>query len=169
MESALFSESNWCNLFSQSDLRLNEYLEDLVEYWYASHGYSSNYQPSCVLLKNISSYLQTAVEQKSKTKKGMFKFAHSDTVHGLLSLMDLYRPEVAPLANNYPIDVVWDYSAAIITPFASNIGFTLFQCPVTSRLMKVTTKYLLLIANNPSEYRNLSDLFLPVLKDDVIH
>lgn len=64
MESALFSESNWCNLFSQSDLRLNEYLEELVEYWYASHGYSSNYQPSCVLLKNISSYQQTAVEQK---------------------------------------------------------------------------------------------------------
>lgn len=44
---------------------------------------------------------------------GIFKFAHSTSIQGILALLDLYRPSVVPTAESYASDSDWEFRNAI--------------------------------------------------------
>jgi multiple inositol-polyphosphate phosphatase/2,3-bisphosphoglycerate 3-phosphatase len=42
-----------CQLFSDSELQMMEYREDLEYYWQDGYGFDINYQQACVLMKDV--------------------------------------------------------------------------------------------------------------------
>ena len=52
-EYAVLGSSVWCSVFPEETLRLMEYRQDLKYYWRYGHGKAANYQPSCLVLKDL--------------------------------------------------------------------------------------------------------------------
>ena len=52
------TSSPWCNVFSNSDLQVLEYAEDLQNYWKDGYGYPLNYEQACPVLKDLITNFQ---------------------------------------------------------------------------------------------------------------
>ncbi|CAG0914749.1 unnamed protein product [Notodromas monacha] len=45
--------SPWCKIFSEDDLKVLEFWDDLKKYWQDGYGHSLNYEQSCLLIKEL--------------------------------------------------------------------------------------------------------------------
>lgn len=57
-EHGVYRSSPWCAVFSDDDIKVMEYYEDLRYYWEYGYGHSINYEQTCDLLKDLIGYLR---------------------------------------------------------------------------------------------------------------
>ncbi|XP_072051239.1 multiple inositol polyphosphate phosphatase 1-like [Amphiura filiformis] len=145
---ALFNHSGWCNLLSDEDLRLFEYKQDLKHYWKRGYGHKVNYLVGCNLVRDIASYFGQLTTGLADTPKGVFKFAHAETIVPLECLMGLYKDKRPLTATSYQDNHSRLFRTSWMTPFAANIAFVLFNCSSEADDANGLTKYKLQVFMN---------------------
>jgi len=122
----------WCSLLDKDEILNWEYSQDLSNYWVKSYGNEINYKISSILLQDMMlTFDQFADNNKSSPAPGttMLRFAHAETIIPFISLLGLYKDNFT-LTANLTKDLIETrkFRTSIISPYASNVGFFLFDC-----------------------------------------
>lgn len=91
------SASSVCQLFTQEDAQLLEWLEDVRLYETQGYGAAINYEIAAPLLADIASALTSAARAEAAGRpplqRARLMFAHCETLTPLASLMGLFHPD----------------------------------------------------------------------------
>lgn len=126
--------SVWCQMFSDEELQILEYADDLTIYWKDGYGYSLSLQLACPVLQDIISQFRVVATSdggnsgKDKWPIGLFHFTHSGLLMKLFAALGLFRDEVPQLSGNYANQTNRKWRTSYIDPFASNLQLVLFSC-----------------------------------------
>lgn len=115
------SVSPWCSAFSESNLELLEYAEDLENYWVNGYGYKINYEQACPIIGDM---LQSLISEDDP--KAIFYFTHSGTLLKVLAHLGLYKDENPLTHDKLNSSRLWRVSK--IDAFGTNLAFVLFRC-----------------------------------------
>ncbi|GAM28312.1 hypothetical protein SAMD00019534_114880 [Acytostelium subglobosum LB1] len=120
----------WCSLFSEEDILTLEYSQDLSNYWMKSYGYLNNYIIASSLFQDMISGLdQYIANPTANNATNAMRFAHAETVIPFVTLLGLYQDPFKLTANLTAQQIsnrLW--RSSIISPYAANIAFYLFNC-----------------------------------------
>lgn len=92
VEHAVLRSRNWANLLSSRDLDILEFASDLKQYYWIGSGHPINYEMSCPLIADIFRRLDDAVSGNASSR-GVFYFAHAETVAPVLTALGLFRDD----------------------------------------------------------------------------
>ncbi|XP_046397097.1 multiple inositol polyphosphate phosphatase 1 [Ischnura elegans] len=121
------SRSPWCAPFSEEDLKVMEYNEDLEYYWIDGYGYEINYKQACPPLKDLLDRFRSRALGKDSQKKGIFYFTHSGTLLKLISRLGLYKDEEKLRSDNFSL-LKRKWRTSELDSFGTNLAFILFKC-----------------------------------------
>ena len=124
MEYLATGSSSVCELFSDRDAQVMEFLYDRRAFLLKSNGYPINVRMSCVLLKYIVSQLERAIGGGGV--RANLYFAHAETLIPLLALLNITTDSV--FMENVPSAPDRDYVFGLLVPMGANLAFTLFRC-----------------------------------------
>ncbi|XP_049811872.1 multiple inositol polyphosphate phosphatase 1 isoform X1 [Schistocerca nitens] len=128
--------SPWCSVFSEEDLKVFEYSEDLKYYWVDGYGYELTYKQACPALKDMMEHLQPSSDNESGQHTTVVYFSHSGTMLKLLCHLGLYKDSGVLLHSNYDsMAGQRKWRVGKIDSFGSNLAFVLFQCGNEAKLM----------------------------------
>lgn len=141
-ETALTGSSIWCNLFSDSDLKFYEYINDVDDFFNQAYGHPDQFRSACPVTSELMKAFKTVKQQfdvnrQQTTPEAHFYFTHSEVIQKILAAsVDLEQdPQYAPnvilehlKAGTTPKIRQWRTS--IFTPFSANLAFTLYECPI---------------------------------------
>lgn len=115
--------SPWCTIFTEKDLQILEYNEDLEYYWIDGHGFSLTEYIACVAFKDMYHTLS------SKSKHDVvFYFTHSGTVLKILAHLKIYNDSVSPRHDNFHQMSNRKWRVSKIDAFGTNLVFAKFKC-----------------------------------------
>ena len=120
--------SPWCAAFSDTDLKVLEFYEDLE--YYHKNGYANdlNYKMSCPLIRDLT---DTFNENVTDRPLGTFYFSHSEALLPFLALFGLYRDESGSLTHDsFETEAARNraYRTSLIGSFSTSMAFVLFDC-----------------------------------------
>jgi len=118
--------SPWCALFSNFQLRIMEYREELEYFWVDGPGYPVSYEQACVLAKDMGDTFTDLVKGRS-VKRGTFYFTHSGTVLKLLAFLGIGNKS-AMTNDNVMSMMNTTWTTSDYGPFGANIAFVLQKC-----------------------------------------
>lgn len=139
-ESALSGSSIWCNLFTENDLRLYEYLNDIDDFFNQAYGHPDQSRSACPITRDLMAAFK-AVRRADPSRaqpEAHFYFTHSEVIQKVLAAsVDLEQdPDYMPRnilaylkAGIAPKTRQWQTS--LFTPFSANLAFILYECPKT--------------------------------------
>ncbi len=87
------SPAPWCQVFTQEELDLLEYREDLEYYWQDGYGYELSQRQACVLAKNVLENFDNVTRGVEGEEKGVFYFSHSGAILKFLSYLGLFHDD----------------------------------------------------------------------------
>ena len=119
--------SPWCRLFSDHDLQVMEYREDLEYFWIDGPGHDLNGDQACVLVKDMLDTFRD-IAWGNNTQNGTFYFAHSGTILKLLAYLSVFDDVVEMKSDNFDQMNQRKWRTSEIGPFGSNIAFVLQKC-----------------------------------------
>jgi len=119
--------SPWCRVFSDNDLKVMEYIQDLDSYWKEGPGHPVNYEQACILPKNMLDIFNDIIKGEDKTK-GTFYFGHSTAIKMVLSFLKLFVTEDLLSSNFEKMKDKRKWRTSLHVPMAANIAFSLQQC-----------------------------------------
>ena len=119
--------SPWCRVFSDYNLQVMEYIQDLESYWKEGPGHKVNYEQACILLKDMFDIFQDIIKGKDTTK-GTFYFGHSTAIKMVLSFLKLFEEEDLQSSNFEEMKDKRKWRTSFHVPMAANIAFSLQQC-----------------------------------------
>ena len=119
--------SPWCRMFSDHDLKVMEYREDLEYYWIDGPGHNINSEPACVLIKDVLETF-TNISNGSLKLNGTFYFTHSGTILKLLAHLNLFTDTEPLTSENFHKMEDRKWRTSKIGPFGANVAFVLQQC-----------------------------------------
>ncbi|CAH1736207.1 multiple inositol polyphosphate phosphatase 1-like [Aphis gossypii] len=123
----LNSHPAWCAVFSQKDLEVLEYDEDLKYYYLNGYGNSYNERLGCPIVKD----LMNNFKNKSQTQlgpKGVFYFGHSSNVFSAIVRLGFARDTIPLLSSNFNNMRDRKWKSSYLSPFASNLMAVLYEC-----------------------------------------
>ncbi|XP_060852702.1 multiple inositol polyphosphate phosphatase 1-like [Rhopalosiphum padi] len=123
----LNSHPAWCAVFSQKDLEVFEYDEDLKYYYLNGYGDSYNERLGCPIVKD----LMNNFKYKSQTQlgpKGVFYFGHSSNVFSAIVRLGFARDTSPLLSSNFEDMRNRKWKTSYLSPFASNLMAVLYEC-----------------------------------------
>ncbi|XP_025191415.1 multiple inositol polyphosphate phosphatase 1-like [Melanaphis sacchari] len=123
----LNSHPAWCAVFSQKDLEVLEYDEDLKYYYSNGYGDPYNERLGCPIIKD----LMNNFKNKSQTQlgpKGVFYFGHSSNVLSAIVRLGFARDTLFLLSSNFNEMRDRKWKTSYLSPFASNIMAVLYEC-----------------------------------------
>ncbi len=120
--------SPWCQVFSQTEMQILEYREDLEYYWQSGYGYDLSHRQACVLVRNVLENFENVTRGTDDEENGIFYFSHSGAILKFLSYLGLYKDEEPLRHDNYDRmgDRLWRTSN--FNSFGSNVAFVLQEC-----------------------------------------
>ncbi|VVC24780.1 Histidine phosphatase superfamily,Histidine phosphatase superfamily, clade-2,Histidine acid [Cinara cedri] len=121
------SHPAWCAVFSQDDLDVLEYREDLHYYYSTGYGDSFNERLGCPVIKDLVAKFR----YKSRTRlgpKGVFYFAHSSNILGAIVRLGFARDLWNLTSDNYDKLRGRQWRTSYLSPFASNLMVVLYEC-----------------------------------------
>ncbi|GAB6020262.1 hypothetical protein CHUAL_002980 [Chamberlinius hualienensis] len=125
-------QSPWCNLFSNADLDVMEYSEDILYYWKEGYGYPINYEQSCPVLvdifQNFNAFHFVRDSHASMHPASLFHFTHSGLLLKLLARLGLFNDSKPLMADDYTQNFNRKWRTSLIDSFGSNIVFVLYNC-----------------------------------------
>jgi len=122
----------WCSVFSQDDVRVLEFYDDLSAYYVKSYGHDINYLIAAPLLADIINNMKSSAEPipDDFPVRANLRFGHAETILPLSALLGLFRKDGEVLAANMTNEEIdartWRFSAT--SPLASNIAFAQYRC-----------------------------------------
>ncbi|XP_034832258.1 multiple inositol polyphosphate phosphatase 1-like [Maniola hyperantus] len=134
---SLFKRSPWCSVFSDDDLEILEYVEDIVHYFRNGYGKSLNALTGAVGLKDLYEKFQNASQTGQKSFTAYF--THDTMVDMIYTAMGLYKDDPKLSGLERVKDRKWRTS--FLTPFAANFVAVLYriQFLVNEREMHLCT------------------------------
>ncbi|XP_058795453.1 multiple inositol polyphosphate phosphatase 1-like [Phymastichus coffea] len=122
--------SSWCYLFTNDELKIFEYQEDLDHYYYCGPGRQWNADLGCQPLKDMHAHFKEIIDGNSKNHaKGVFYFAHTVTIETVMAALGFDGGSSKPLlAANYSSSQDRKYRTSLLGPFATNIIAVLYNC-----------------------------------------
>ncbi|XP_022180136.1 multiple inositol polyphosphate phosphatase 1-like isoform X2 [Myzus persicae] len=123
----LNSHPAWCAVFSQEDLEVLEYDEDLKYYYLNGYGDSYNERLGCPIVKDLINNFSN----KSRTQhgpKGVFYFGHSSNVFSAIVRLGFARDTTPLLSSNFNDMRDRKWKSSYLSPFASNVMAALYEC-----------------------------------------
>lgn len=123
----LNSHPAWCAVFSQEDLDVLEYDEDLKYYYSNGYGDSHNERLGCPIVKD----LMNNFKYKSQTQlgpKGVFYFGHSSNVFSAIVRLGFARDTSPLLSSNFNDMRDRKWKSSYLSPFAANVMAALYEC-----------------------------------------
>ncbi|XP_031558444.1 multiple inositol polyphosphate phosphatase 1-like [Actinia tenebrosa] len=129
-ENAVFERDNtWCSVFTEEDFEVLEYYADLKHYWKRGYGHDINHKMACNLLAVILGDIKNSLNVTSTTrKKGVFRFAHGETLQPLYCVLELFKEADHMRADNFNEKSKRLYRLSEISPFGANIAFVVYDC-----------------------------------------
>ena len=129
-EYAVYERDNtWCSVFTEEDFEVLEYYADLKHYWKRGYGHDINHHMACNLLAVILGDIRNALNVTSaERKKGVFRFAHGETLQPLYCMLELFKEDEHMRADNYHAKTQRLYRLSKISPFGANIAFVVYNC-----------------------------------------
>ncbi|KAF2073229.1 hypothetical protein CYY_005456 [Polysphondylium violaceum] len=121
----------WCSLLDKDEILNWEYSVDLSTYWIKSYGNQVNYKISSILLQDMISTFDQFTNKTTSPPHGTtaLRFGHAETIIPFLSLLGLYKDNFTLTANLTKQQIeTRKFRTSIISPYASNVGFFLFDC-----------------------------------------
>lgn len=117
-------ESVWCKVFTDSELELMEYREDLEYYWIDGYANDISWQQACVLAEDVIKNFDDLASEKKAT----FYFTHSGTNLKMVAFLGLFEDSEKLRHDNYDKmrDRLWKTST--FNSFGANTAFVLQTC-----------------------------------------
>ena len=119
--------SPWCRVFSDQELRVMEYREDLEYFWLDGPGHAINSEQACVLVKDMVDTF-TGITEGREDKRGSFYFTHSGTILKLLAFLKVFEDSEPLRSDNFHKMQNRNWRTSEIGPFGANIAFMLQRC-----------------------------------------
>ena len=119
--------SPWCRVFTDQQLQLMEYREDLEYFWIDGPGFDINGGQACVLLSDAIKTFQN-ISAGQHQSSGSFYFTHSGTLLKLLAFLNVFKDEEQMTSTNYHRMEGRKWKTSHIGPFGGNIALVLQQC-----------------------------------------
>ena len=119
--------SPWCRVFSDRDLRVMEYREDLEYYWVDGPGHEVTGKQACVLAKDMVDTFHN-ISQGHLNLNGSFYFTHSGTILKLLAFLGVFEDPDNLKSDNFDQMSDRKWKTSEIGPFGGNIAFVLQNC-----------------------------------------
>ena len=123
-------QSPWCFVFSEEDLKLFEFQEDLKYYYNDGAAYNITAEMTQPLFSDIFNKIKE-VKSSQEANVSILNFAHSETLQPFMTALGLYRDQEDLLASDWGTpreEHKWQVSR--IASFATNIGLVVFECGV---------------------------------------
>ncbi len=124
--------SPWCAAFSNSDLLVLEYVDDLLYYYKDGYGYDINWMQACNPVVDVATYFNSIVLGATSKPYGIFYFSHSGAMAKLLARWGLYKDAMAPTASNFAFMSGRQWSTSRMQNFGVNMVFVLFRCELNT-------------------------------------
>ncbi|XP_011655004.2 multiple inositol polyphosphate phosphatase 1 isoform X1 [Cucumis sativus] len=149
-----------CGMFSQSEVALLEWMDDMEVFILKGYGNSLNYRMGVPLLEDIVQSMEKAITAKEEKRvpgsyeKARLRFAHAETVLPFTCLLGLFlegghhgfkqiqREQSLQLPPRPPATRIWKGSA--VAPFAGNNMLVLYSCPANN----LSDEYLVQVLHN---------------------
>ncbi|XP_039753311.1 multiple inositol polyphosphate phosphatase 1-like [Pararge aegeria] len=144
--------SPWCAVFSDHDLEILEYVEDLRHYFRNGFGDSLNPQTGAAGLKDL---YEKFYASKSGHKSFTAYFTHDTMVDMIYSAMGLY--EDYPKLSGFERIKDRKWRTSFLTPFAANFVAVLHRCPKIQN--STTNTYRIQFLVNEKEMHLCGDRF----------
>ncbi|XP_012256732.2 uncharacterized protein LOC105686456 [Athalia rosae] len=123
------SLSAWCAVFSEEELKILEYKDDLEDYYKHSYGHEYNTKLGCPLMKEMfDGFKKLENDDYSKEPKGIFSISHSGSLHFFMTAMGFAKDPNPLLASNYYSMSRRQWKTSEIGSFAANIAAVFYKC-----------------------------------------
>ena len=128
-EVATFDKSDgWCTVFSQRDVRLLEFRDDMEAFYIKGHGHPLSNLCAQPLLADIAKHMDV-VAGRNGSPPGYFRFAHAETLLPLMALLGFYNESTPPTAMWGDAEVTnRKWRTAEVAPLAGNVAFVQYKC-----------------------------------------
>lgn len=123
----LVAVSPWCAAFTDSELKVMEYKDDLRYYYKCGYGHDINVELGCSTLKDLMNHFQN-LESNKTSAKGVFYFSHSSMLHMMQSRMGIAKDSEPLTHSNYNTSQKRKWRSSKIGSFATNIAAVFLKC-----------------------------------------
>ncbi|XP_015111808.1 multiple inositol polyphosphate phosphatase 1 [Diachasma alloeum] len=121
--------SPWCAIFSNEELKVMEYTEDLEYYYTAGYGREVNKIIGCFPLQDMMNRFRSLEQNDANDKpKGIFYFTHTVTILSFLRNLGAFQDSEPLTANNYRNMMRRRWSTSALAPFSSNVVAVFYRC-----------------------------------------
>jgi len=121
--------STWCQVFTEEQMEMMEYREDLENYWQDGHGFPLNGEAACMLSNNALANFVNASTLPEAEEKGIFYFSHSGAVLKFFTHLNLFKGEGHLRHDNFVEMKGREWRSSKIDPFGANVAMVLKRCP----------------------------------------
>ncbi|XP_021920643.1 multiple inositol polyphosphate phosphatase 1-like isoform X2 [Zootermopsis nevadensis] len=123
----VYNISPWCAAFSEDDLKVLEYKEDLDSYYKRGFGTEMNKLVGCPLAKDFIDRFRK-LENWEKQPAGVFYFSHDTDMQLFFTSLGIGEDERPLTHSNYASMGNRNWRTSLLTPFASNFVAIFFKC-----------------------------------------
>ncbi|KAJ8975347.1 hypothetical protein NQ317_000275 [Molorchus minor] len=125
------SKSPWCSPFTEEELKVLEYAEDLELYWQDGYGHELTYKQACPAFSDMINML---ISNETYPKVTAY-FTHSGTILKMLAHLGLYKDSENLTATNYGKMANRKWRTSFIDSFGSNLAFISFKCNKNNKIL----------------------------------
>lgn len=124
---ALEEDDAWCSVFSQDELKVLEYENDLDDYYKDAYGNAINHEQACPVAKHITELFRSS-SSSPNGQKVILHFSHAGAVKKVYPMFGLFRDKGKLRADGICSQSSREWKSSLIAPFTSNILFILYDC-----------------------------------------
>ncbi|KDR19047.1 multiple inositol polyphosphate phosphatase 1-like isoform X3 [Zootermopsis nevadensis] len=121
--------SPWCAAFTDDDLKVLEYREDLELYYSTGYGNDLNKKVGCPPVKDFLDRFSD-IEKGNAQPAGVLYFTHHEMILLLLTSLGFDKDQQPLTSKNYDQMSNRQWRSSVISPFAANLAAVFFECGV---------------------------------------
>ncbi|XP_050297794.1 multiple inositol polyphosphate phosphatase 1 [Anthonomus grandis grandis] len=151
------SKSPWCSPFTEDNLKVLEYMEDLRYYWQDGYGYDLSYKQACPAFGDMIAHFDNI----SDYPKATLYFTHSGTLLKMLAHLGLYKDAEPLTADKYDAMSERKWKTSLIDSFGTNLAFVLYDCDTTKKVLTLHQENIVRLPCCPDQdlcdYKQITD------------
>ncbi|XP_037094380.1 multiple inositol polyphosphate phosphatase 1-like isoform X2 [Pollicipes pollicipes] len=118
--------SPWCAVFTELDMKVFEFDNDLEYYWVDSYGNRLNYEQACPKVKDFIDKFSAVGSSPERQPLAHLYFSHLGGVLKFITRLGIFN-ESRPLRSG-DFGTARAFSSSYLSAFASNVALVLFEC-----------------------------------------
>lgn len=121
--------SPWCAAFTEEDMKLFEYEDDLYSYYHSGYGKPGSVELGCRLLRDMFDHFGSLESGNLENEpRGVFYFTHSESFETFYTSVGIAK-DAAPLkASNFDEMQNRKWRNSFLVPFATNFAAIFYKC-----------------------------------------